>query len=152
MSNDTSLSGPDEATPDLSKSEDGSTRFAASNTATLETEVNPNQAVIATDDTTTHDMKALPRGPAVVDKFVIRLPSGLRQQIRQLSEQNRRSMNAEIILVLENHIRQQFVEQMAMVQGEEGFIPGQRHTEDELNRMLDSLPAEKKEALLELLG
>ena len=168
MSNDTSLSGLAEATPDLSKSEDDTPHFAASNTPAPELEADSSQAANATDDsiiddTTTTDTvtdstatarkaKSLARGPSVVDKFVIRLPSGLRQQIRQLSEQNRRSMNAEIILVLENHIRQQFVEQMTLMQGEEGFSPGQRHTEAELNRMLDNLPAEKKEALLELLG
>lgn len=42
------------------------------------------------------------RTPALVEKFVIRLPNGLREQIKALSEQNRRSMNSEIIMVLEN--------------------------------------------------
>lgn len=92
------------------------------------------------------------RTPALVEKFVIRLPNGLRNQIRQLSEQNRRSMNSEIIMVLENHIRHQFMEHMAAANPDSDFVPGQRHTEEELNRMLESLPAEKKEALLELLG
>lgn len=92
------------------------------------------------------------RAPAMVEKFVIRLPNGLRNQIRQLSEQNRRSMNSEIIMVLENHIRHQFMEQMAAVNPDSNFKPGHRHTEAELNRMLENLPPEKKEALLELLG
>ena len=39
--------------------------------------------------------------PSLVEKFVIRLPNGLREQIKALSEQNRRSMNSEIIMVLE---------------------------------------------------
>jgi hypothetical protein len=102
------------------------------------------------------------RAPALVEKFVIRLPSGLRDRIRQLSELNRRSMNSEIIMVLENHIRQKFMEQMAGVNPDGGHAPGQRpaeagrteegRTEAELNRMLESLPPGKKEALLELLG
>ncbi|HEY0961172.1 MAG TPA: Arc family DNA-binding protein [Pseudomonadales bacterium] len=93
------------------------------------------------------------KSPAMIEKFVIRLPNGLRDRIRQLSEQNRRSMNSEIIMVLESHIRQQFMQQMAEANPDGGdFAPGQRKTEAELNKMLESLPAQKKEALLELLG
>lgn len=92
------------------------------------------------------------RLPTLVEKFVIRLPNGLRDQIRQLSEQNRRSMNSEIIMVLENHIRQQFMAQMADANPDMDFSPGKRRTEAELNRMLETLPPGKKEALLELLG
>lgn len=97
-------------------------------------------------------MAADGRTPALVEKFVIRLPNGLRDQIRSLSEQNRRSMNSEIIMVLENHIRQQFMAQMVVANADGEFVPGQRRTEAELNRMLENLPAGKKEALLELLG
>ena len=92
------------------------------------------------------------KSPALIEKFVIRLPNGLRDQIRQLSEQNRRSMNSEIIMVLESHIRQQFMDNMANANPDGDFAPGQRKTEAELNRMLESLPAQKKEALLNLLG
>lgn len=92
------------------------------------------------------------KSPALVEKFVIRLPNGLRDRIRQLSEQNRRSMNSEIIMVLESHIRQQFMDTIAEANPDGDFAPGQRKTEAELNRMLESLPAQKKEALLELLG
>jgi hypothetical protein len=92
------------------------------------------------------------KSPAMIEKFVIRLPNGLRNRIRQLSEQNRRSMNSEIIMVLESHIRQQFMEHLAEANPDSDFAPGQRKTEAELNKMLESLPAQKKEALLELLG
>lgn len=110
------------------------------------------------NDSTLPDSQALAadvaddRTPALVEKFVIRLPNGLRDQIRSLSEQNRRSMNSEIIMVLENHIRQKFLEQMAGANPDGNFKPGERNTEQELSRRLESLPAEKKEALLELLG
>ena len=92
------------------------------------------------------------RTPAIIEKFVIRLPNGLRDQIRYLSEQNRRSMNSEIIMVLENHIRQQYVDQLSAANPESSFKPGANNTESELSRRLENLPAEKKEALLELLG
>src|SRR5687767_2525304 len=72
------------------------------------------------------------KSPALVEKFVIRLPNGLRDQIRQLSEQNRRSMNSEILLVLENHIQQQFLDQMVAANPDGNFKPGLRHTEQEL--------------------
>lgn len=97
-------------------------------------------------------MAADGRTPALVEKFVIRLPNGLRDQIRSLSEQNRRSMNSEIIMVLENHIRQKFMDQMSAANPEASFRSGERNTELELSRRLENLPAEKKEALLELLG
>jgi predicted DNA-binding protein len=91
--------------------------------------------------------------PSLIEKFVIRLPNGLRDQIRTLSDQNRRSMNSEIIMVLENHIRQQFVDQMLAANPDTNFKPGERSgVESELNRKLANLPVEKKEALLELLG
>jgi len=98
------------------------------------------------------EMTADERTPALVEKFVIRLPNGLRDQIRSLSEQNRRSMNSEIIMVLENHIRQKFMDQMAAANPDTSFKAGERNTELELSRRLENLPAEKKEALLELLG
>lgn len=85
--------------------------------------------------------------PALVEKFVIRLPSGLRTKLKQLSEQNRRSMNAEIIMVLEKHIRQS-LEGMELPDG----VDAAELTAKQLTDMLDSLPPEKKEALLELLG
>lgn len=114
----------------------------------MTTELNQYEAV-SVDDQLKDDSKS----PTLIEKFVIRLPNGLRDQIRQLSEQNRRSMNSEIIMVLENHIRQQFMESMANANADGGdFVPGQRKTEAELNRMLESLPAQKKEALLNLLG
>jgi hypothetical protein len=79
-----------------------------------------------------------------VENFVIRLPAGLRDQIRKLSEPHRCSMNSEIIMVLENHIRRELQEQLAAANPDSNFQPGVRRTEDELNRMLESMPAEKK--------
>lgn len=88
----------------------------------------------------------------MVEKFVIRLPNGLRDKIRQLSEQNRRSMNSEIIMVLEKHIQQCLINEG--LDGLQEFSPGEEGSDlsDKLSEKLESLPPEKKEALLELLG
>lgn len=95
-----------------------------------------------------HKERLEERSPALVDRFVLRLPKGLREQIRALSEQNHRSMNAEIIMVLEQHVRQKFLHQMQEAQETPRPTP---RLEDELTRRLEALPPGKKEALLELL-
>lgn len=97
--------------------------------------------------------------PSLVEKFVIRLPKGLREQIKTLSEQNRRSMNSEIIMVLEKHIQQFSQEGMQDFSTEELLQEVRNNqqsntplTDKVLHERLEGLPAEKKEALLELLG
>lgn len=96
--------------------------------------------------------------PALIEKFVIRLPKGLRKKIKHLSEQNRRSMNSEIIMVLEKHIQQHLADNAsdftAETLAEHGMDSHSMQTmsDSELTRRLESLPEEKKLALLELLG
>jgi hypothetical protein len=92
------------------------------------------------------------RGPEVVERFVVRLPTGLREQIRLLSDHHRRSMNCEIVAVLEGYIRKQLEQQLAEAHGESLPSMKRRKTDAELRRRLDSLTKEKKAALLELLG
>lgn len=41
------------------------------------------------------------RSPQNQDKFIVRLPDGLRARIKIVAEANRRSMNAEVVDVLE---------------------------------------------------
>jgi len=91
------------------------------------------------------------RSPALVDRFVLRLPKGLREQIRALSEENHRSMNAEIIMVLEQHVRQKFLHQMQGAQAAPLAAATATGLQDELTRRLEALPPGKKEALLQLL-
>ena len=38
------------------------------------------------------------------DKFIVRLPDGMREAIRQRAEAAGRSMNAEVIVALERHL------------------------------------------------
>lgn len=97
--------------------------------------------------------------PALIEKFVIRLPNGLRKKIKHLSEQNRRSMNSEIIMVLEKHIQQHLMDyanelsdlplSMDTLEVTSGAQPP---ASSELNKRLENLPEEKKQALLDLLG
>jgi hypothetical protein len=39
------------------------------------------------------------------DKYVVRFPEGMRDQIKELARVNRRSMNAEIIVALEARVQ-----------------------------------------------
>jgi hypothetical protein len=89
-------------------------------------------------------------GPTLVEKFVIRLPAGLRDQIKQVSEQNRRSMNSEILMMIEGHLHSQLQHEMIAANPDDGFAPGKRAEED-LKGVLEAMPADKKEALLKLL-
>lgn len=37
-------------------------------------------------------------------QFVLRMPDGMRDEIKKLAKQNRRSMNAELLLIVEHAI------------------------------------------------
>ena len=41
------------------------------------------------------------RAPQTQDKFVVRLPDGMRERVKAAAELNNRSMNAEIVATLE---------------------------------------------------
>ena len=41
------------------------------------------------------------RAPQTQDKFVVRLPDGMRERVKAAAELNKRSMNAEIVATLE---------------------------------------------------
>ena len=87
--------------------------------------------------------------PSIVEKFVIRLPHGLRDQIKEISELNRRSMNSEIIMVLEQYIQDQG--QIEHPDLDLANIKPVEETQTELNRKLEALTPDKKNALLSLL-
>src|SRR5688500_16605374 len=97
------------------------------------------------------DDKSQNNGPAIAEKFVIRLPAGLREQIRQISEANRRSMNSEIITIIEEHLGSLRLNEMLAAKPDEnaGLVPVKR--QGDLQAKLQALPADKKEALLKLL-
>lgn len=41
------------------------------------------------------------RAPQLADKYVLRMPDGMRDKIIELAKANNRSMNAEIVLILQ---------------------------------------------------
>lgn len=133
-------------------------------------QLNQEQTDMSADSTAEAAPNKRRQSPAVVDKFVIRLPQGLRNQIRELSESNRRSMNSEIIMVLEQYIQQQAStasDELADIAqarqyanlGRSASAPAPESSthaamassELSLDEKLKSLPPEKKAALLSLL-
>lgn len=44
------------------------------------------------------------RAPQLADKYVLRMPDGMRDKITKLAKANGRSMNAEIVLILQEAI------------------------------------------------
>lgn len=90
---------------------------------------------------------------AMDEKIVVRLPPGLREKLKLVSEQRQRSMNAEVVTVLQEHIRLQTLEQMIAANEADGVDPSEtkKMKQEALHRLLDRLPAEKQDALLALL-
>jgi Arc-like DNA binding domain. len=90
---------------------------------------------------------------AMDEKIVVRLPPGMREKLKMVSEQRQRSMNAEVVTVLQEHIRLQTLEQMIAAHEAEGGDPNEakKLKQEALHRLLDRLPAEKQDALLALL-
>jgi predicted DNA-binding protein len=40
------------------------------------------------------------------DKFIVRLPEGMRERLTELAERERRSMNSEYLVALEKHLKE----------------------------------------------
>ena len=80
----------------------------------------------------------------LAEKFVIRLPAGYRKKIAEISKRNRRSMNSEIVLLLEKYLSEHFPIQQP---GDE-FVD---HVTTKLVSRFQDLPAHLQEALLELM-
>lgn len=69
------------------------------------------------------------------DQFVVRFPEGLRDKIKDLADKSGRSMNAEILVALQQHI-----EAEATVEGEPTVIDGSDHI-DRIEKKLTELQA-----------
>lgn len=59
----------------------------------------------------------------VADQFVVRLPQGMRQRIRQRAAANRRSMNAEIVYHLDRVLMADENETPAAAATAPGLVP-----------------------------
>jgi len=51
---------------------------------------------------------------STADKFVVRLPDGMRKVIEDLADTNHRSMNTEIILAVKTHLEKQAREKLLL--------------------------------------
>lgn len=52
----------------------------------------------------------------IADKFVVRLEDGLRDEVAEVARDNHRSMNAEIIVAIKNHISVQRLQKLHTVE------------------------------------
>lgn len=85
------------------------------------------------------------------DKFVVRLPQGMRQRIADVAKNYHRSMNSEIVSRLESSLRgerapEEGEEELKMITLE---LSGQEHA---IIEQVRRLPETKREALIELLA
>jgi len=83
--------------------------------------------------------------PQAQGKFVIRLPPGLLKKLSKISRQHQRSMNSEINLLLGRYLEEQGLVDSDADDDEPESL------DSRLRRKLNSMPAEKREALLHLL-
>lgn len=90
-----------------------------------------------------------------VEKFVVRLPQGMRARIADVARANHRSMNSEIITRLEDSLNGAVaVEQPSALPTAPGLRVIERASdrEQQLLARFRSMTADKQAALLELLG
>ena len=98
-----------------------------------------------------------------VEKFVVRLPKGMRDRIAEVSRLSRRSMNSEIVARLEDSLGQSWNDSSAegasqaphtpILRSVENDIPA--HSADQEAMLLETfrkMDEERKLALLALLG
>lgn len=94
------------------------------------------------------------------DKFVVRLPEGMRQRIAEVAKNYHRSMNSEIVSRLESSLRTEVCIQQEFGETEsaEGVSIGETinldlsHQEFALIEKVRLLPAQKQQAILDLLA
>ena len=102
-------------------------------------------------------------GSRTADKFVVRLPDGMRQKIADVAKNYHRSMNSEIVSRLEQslHTESLFgaVSQSGTAENTTDSNEEQEKTPTDLNAVesaiiqrLRQLPVAKQKALLEMLG
>lgn len=88
-------------------------------------------------------------------KFVLRLPKGYHEQLAAISRRNRRSMNSEITLLLEQFVASGGVDSSVDSSVDRiGLAPSDVKLDESALRLIQKfqeLSAEKKKALLDLL-
>lgn len=94
-----------------------------------------------------------PRPPsAAKEKFILRLPGHYHAHLTQISRRNRRSMNSEITLLLEQHVEQSAAGGFQSTVDTLGLKPALPKPAHKVVEKFQALSLEKKKALLALLG
>lgn len=95
-------------------------------------------------------MRTKPYPSEVQDRFIVRMPDGMRDSLKRLAKQSRRSMNAEIIARLGESLDNNYqTESRGLVLvAEEG---GDDYLDPVLVSLIRRLSTEKKKALFDLL-
>lgn len=101
-------------------------------------------------------------GSRTADKFVVRLPDGMRQKIADVAKNYHRSMNSEIVSRLEQSLHTELLFGVSADDAEENSeetCENQDQIATDLNpvesaiiQRLRQLPVSKQKAILELLG
>jgi hypothetical protein len=92
------------------------------------------------------------------DKFVVRLPEGMRKQIAEVAKNYHRSMNSEIVSRLESSLRfEQCIKDGTLEEGELGgdmekINADLSHQEFAMIEKLRQLNPQKQQAVLEILS
>jgi hypothetical protein len=82
------------------------------------------------------------------EKFVVRLPKGMRRAISDAARRNRRSMNSEIVAIIDRALGEVVMAGGPVPQAHAMSVSS---TEQAIVLRLRSLPESKRRALLELL-
>ena len=86
------------------------------------------------------------------NKFILRLPCDYHAQLTEISRLNRRSMNSEITLLLEQHLSELLARGLQSSVETLGLHPVLPKPANKVVEKFQALSLEKKKALLALLG
>jgi hypothetical protein len=98
--------------------------------------------------------KPLPQGTQTLEKnkFILRLPCEYHAHLTEISRLNRRSMNSEITLLLEQHLTDLLTRGLQSTVESLGLHPVLPKPAHKVAEKFQVLSLEKKKALLALLG
>ncbi len=87
------------------------------------------------------------------DKFVVRLPQGMRQRIADVAKNYHRSMNSEIVSRLESSLRGELrIQEDDLIDAGKTIMLELSSQEHAIIEQVRRLPEGKREALMELLA
>ncbi len=86
------------------------------------------------------------------NKFILRLPCEYHAHLTEISRLNRRSMNSEITLLLEQHVTEAIARGLKSTADTFGLKPSLPKPAHKVIEKFQALSLEKKKALLALLG